>query len=196
MWGLLNIAMNDLEFCQSVIEQVRLIQNECYDLLVNTTKIIESHSAILEVCRNNYRKVENLQSICRTLLDQVDKVIAKMREESPLEEELLEEGTSTSFLPATTKLPGTYLANDVVDAAIRCLKQLHIVGMSQETILVWPFKEAPKAIQEMALAAGVPAAVWAAVFPPNTKAWASFSPLKSGFALRFSTGHEVIYGVE
>lgn len=191
--------MNEFEICQSIINQVKLIQNECCDLIVNTTKIVESHSAILEVCRNNYKKVESLQNICQVLLDQVEHILGKTKEPDETESfDLFPEPakSESDFLPATTKFSKNYLSNDIVEAALRCLKQLHIVGMSKETILVWPFGEAPKAIQEMAFAAGLPNATWAAVLPAQTKYWSSATPLKPGFSLRFSTGHEVIYGTE
>ena len=190
--------MKEIELCRLIVSKVNSIQEQCKEIISNTTKIVDAHSAVLDSCKANYNKVQCLQDVCRDLLLEVDNILTRIESEQNPVEDAFNYFPDDFFLPPATTAtkPNPAPVNDKVDAALKCLSQLHIVGMSPQTVLAWPFQEAPKALREIAYAVGLNTATWVAVISRDVNSkWLDSSPFKAGYGLKFSTGHEVLYGL-
>ena len=182
----------DIELCRYLIKSARAMQQECEALLDNSSNITKSCEEILKQCRYNFERISNLRKVSKSLLDLASAILEADIKPLPSKQETL--------LPALVD-KDNYLSQ-TIEAAAKCLNEIHIVGMSAKTVLTWPIKEAPEALQRASMLLSnqpvdIAAIEWVSVVPPDGDSKWTFeaSPFKTGYGVRFSSGHEVIYGL-
>lgn len=182
----------DVELCRFLIKRARAMQEQCQALVSECTETTNACSEILQSCQRKYEHINSLRQTSEDLLNLASTLLGT--DINPLPH------TSEKLLPAL--VDKNELIKDTIAAASKCLKDIRILGMSEKTVLTWPIGDAPDALKQASILLAnhpinIDAIQWVCVVPPegDTQWTFEYSPFKTGYGVRFSTGHEVIYGL-
>lgn len=129
---------------------------------------------------------DSIKLLLTQIVSICEQILTKLEE--PKEQQSNPPSDKEPMLPA----PRPNYQQEVVIDAIKALKQLKIVGLSEKTCLTWPYREAPEALQLLASAIGLnPYMInWITVIPQNLEP--EQSPFGLGLAVQLAN-HHVVY---